>query len=215
MSEEFQFPFGGFIPIRPMSQEEVEAAKSQQERHEMEVSAFQHDWQRLIEDLSEDQLRTLRTMMHICGSQQNPSAFTFEAAITWQLKAAHGICATCGVNHDNELHDEVKNEVDKLTNEVDKLSSNPVPYELNYDVPFPEMSPGGAHYVVSEQDRIVMDEYHLDDVYDADSRDFLYFKCTGIKGSPGECGYQYATIADRVLKGPEECPGCYERIKHG
>lgn len=186
----FHIFFGGRQPTA----EEKEQMKRDTELASMEAFEFQHAWQRLIEELSLDQLRALKMMFHLAGSSDHQLAWQWEAMVAWEAKKRFGICMTCGVNHDEELRNETASIPAKMPSEQDD------PFSI---------------FTISDSDRELMEKYHLDDVYDEKSGAFLYFKCTGIQGMRGECGVTYPSLEDRLMKAPEECSGCHQRMMHG
>ena len=93
------FPFA----FQPPSEEEQAEMKKAHERHQMAVEEFKHSSQRMFEELSEDHLRTLKTMLHIIVDRtSDPIVAQWEGMVATYLKIKHGVCITCNVNHDHE-----------------------------------------------------------------------------------------------------------------
>lgn len=201
------FFFG--MPGREPTEEELAAAKAEQDRRQLEISAFQHDFQRLFDELPEDQLRTLRTMMQLatCEHGCNTPPTRWEAMIAWAMKVRFNVCVTCGVNHDTEVHapEPESDSHSTVSGEVLEQAAEVVN----------EAAAQQDLYGFTDEERALITKYHLDDIYEEGSGEFLYFACTGIDGMKGPCGVTYPTLADRMLKDPESCSGCFQRIMHG
>jgi hypothetical protein len=208
----------GFL-FQPPSEEEQRAMREAHERHEMHMDDFRHGFQRLFEELGEDQLGTLKMMFHLLCDRTNDSlAAHWEGMISWELKRRFGICVTCGKNHDEELTapteehplvKEAENTMRPLT-EAEKFFSTPEEIAADEDQTLPIFL--GS---LNEDQIALMKEYHLDDVYDGETQELLHFACTGIQGMKQGCGVTYPSIEDRMLKGPEECSGCFSRMAQG
>lgn len=205
-----QGPFYFGFPGQEPSAEDLARMKEAQDRREMEISAFQHDFQRLFEELPEEQLRVIRTMMQLVECEHNINAAKWEAMIAWAMKVRFGTCVTCGVNHDTELH-VPEHEPESGSDHVQVLVGEVLIEEAAKAVD-PEAD---DLFGFTDTQRGQMAEYHLDDVYDEDTGKLLYFACTGIEGMKGPCGVTYPSIEDRMLKPPESCSGCFQRMMHG
>lgn len=68
---------------------------------------------------------------------------------------------------------------------------------------------------LTDEQKKLMELYHLDDLREEGTGKLLRFKCTGISGMREGCGLTYETIEDRMLRGPETCSGCFIRMGHG
>lgn len=71
---------------------------------------------------------------------------------------------------------------------------------------------------IDGEQRLLMDLYGLDDVWDIEREVFLYFQCTQTPGCPSAgCGMQYFSIEDRMLRPPglDGCSGCQVKSAHG
>jgi hypothetical protein len=188
--------FFGF-PFQPPSEEEQEEMRQAHDRNQMALDEFRHSFQRLFDELDKDQLRTFATMLNlVVNATGSVLAASWEGMALQSLKTRYNVCIACGVNHDEEVH------VPPKAAEV-----GPEQKAQEADIPLP--------LAFTEQDHENMKKYHLDDVYDSDTKEFLYFVCTGIKGMKGPCGVTYPTIQDRMLNGPEHCSGCFARMSQG
>jgi hypothetical protein len=204
-------PMFGFF--QPPSEEEQKQMQEAFERHRMSVEEFQHSFQRLFEELDEDQLKTIRTAFHaLLDTTGSPLAGQWEGMVAWQLKTRFNICVTCGVDHDKELSDQ--------------NSHVNIPQEFLEVTPPEEVAPlvidkriaqdGLTIFApLSTEQRSLADKYHLDDLRDQDTNELLGFYCTGINGMKGPCGMKYPSIEDRMLREPEHCSGCFQRMAQG
>ena len=195
---------GFFQFFQPPSDEDRAAMQAAHDRMHMADEDFKHSTQRMFQELNLDNLKNLQAMLQVIQSRTgDPLVALWEGIIVTEMKYRFGICITCGVNHDEDLlGKQTETPAEEPPLSVDKLKVD------EEDTPLPSFG-------ISDEDRSKMEEYHLDDVYDSDSGQFLYFKCTGIKGSRGPCGVTYPSIEDRTLNPPEHCSGCFQRMMHG
>lgn len=77
------------------------------EQMRMQQVAFKHDMYRLFSELEEDQLQSLRSLLHVCADPDGGHAYAehFEGIAVGILHAKHGVCISCNVNHDKEASD--------------------------------------------------------------------------------------------------------------
>lgn len=190
------------IPIEPPTPEQLAEMEEAERRNEIARQDFRHSVQRLFEsELSEDQLRILRAMIFEVDHHDG-LADQWIGMISMVLKLKHNICITCGVNHDDEFQ------------EIQHDSKNALPKEA-----LPKAKPDSEkrleEFLSVDKHEAYMAEYHLEDVYDMDTRAFLHYRCTGIKGMKDGCGVTYPSLADRMKRKPEECSGCFQRMAQG
>lgn len=202
--------------FQPPSDEEKAAMQAAHDRMHMADQDFKHSTQRLFEELNHDQMRTLQAMLQVIQHRTNdPLVALWEGIVVTEMKHRFNICITCGVNHDEDIpRPEEETAGDENSTTDLKATSFSRTTELS-DLSADEEDTPLPTFGISDEDRIKMEEYHLDDVYDSDSGQFLYFKCTGITGTRGPCGVTYPSIEDRMLKPPEHCSGCFQRMMHG
>jgi hypothetical protein len=187
---------GPFFQFEPPSEEEQARINDLQEKNRMRLDEFYHAHQRLFEELDLDQLQSLKQMFNfIVQSTNSPMAASWEGMIAHALKVRFNICITCNVDHDKEV----------IIPEQSK-EQEPTPVPVAPPLPTDEIGKG---------DREIMKVYHLDDAYDDNSHKLIGFLCTGIEGANGPCGSMYPSIADRILRGPEHCEGCFIKMGHG
>jgi hypothetical protein len=92
---EFRFVFG------EPPEEIKEQMRAEYDRQQMLTVSMQHDLSRLFREQTQDNLRTMRFLMHVLA--QNPLAAAFyEGAVATLLEERFGMCA-CGDNHDADL----------------------------------------------------------------------------------------------------------------
>lgn len=222
----------GFFPFQPPSDEEQEEMKRAHERHQMAVEEFKHSSQRMFEELGEEHLRSLKTMLHIIVDRtSDPIVAQWEGIVTTYLKVKYGICITCGVNHEHEAPRPAvkpKQEEDPHFTCPDCGAKSYNPHDIKnkycgnchvfkgngYEVHGTDLQ---TPLIFPIKVRKEMEEYHIDDAYEESSEGLRFkgFACTGIKGMKDGCGVIYPSIEDRKLKGPEECSGCHRRMAQG
>jgi hypothetical protein len=98
---EHMHPSLAFIPFSAPTQEQIE-------RHQMAVTASQHETYRLFGELEVDQLKNLRLMLHVinCNTDgPNPTGEHFEGVASGVLFGKYNLCLACGVDHDKELNE--------------------------------------------------------------------------------------------------------------
>lgn len=214
---------GGWFPFQPPSQEEQREMRAEAERNAASADAFFHGFQRMLEESSEDDLITLRTMLQVVTQRTSDDlACRWHGMVMMALKSRFNICIHCGTNHDNEVprpekplfdkggtHPLLDLEAMRETLIEQSPGKPPQPFEDR------ERNSDGTIPFLPEE-REIMDEYHLDDSYEeADPPLFLGFRCTGIEGWNKPCGVVYPSLQDRMLNPPEKCSGCQTRMAHG
>lgn len=198
-------PMFGFF--QPPSEEEQQEMKEAYERHRMSIEEFQHAFQRLFDELKEDQLKTLQTAFQILMDPNNhATAGQWEGMVAWQRKVRYNICVTCGVNHDEELSPpphapDEDPKATELQQVIDPVLHDPDAIDL-----FADLTP---------DQRELANKYHIDDLRDSTTGELIGFYCTGINGMKEPCGMKYPSIKDRMLRGPEHCSGCFQRMAQG
>lgn len=186
-----------------LSEQQKKELQERYEKAEMFREEFRHAFQRLFEELNEDQLRTVHTMLRVLADAETPLiAAEWYGMSGWALKNRFNICVTCGINHDEEF------------------DSNVPHTTVTKNFPSESKSESPQHSTLSDtswtsEERELMEKYHLDDAYDEDTGKFLGFICTGIKGWDKPCGVRYPSIEDRMKREPESCSGCHQRMMHG
>lgn len=197
--------------------ENVHAAlQAAAERHSMMAEDYRHRIMDLFNTLDEEQLVSLKWMLHNI-TMESPSQLSamYEGQITVIMEKKFGLCAGCGINHEKEA----KALAAQSDPAVPTKATNPVDAEAREQLATPTEP---SKYVnqfgdLTEDDLRNMEIYHLDDVRDEENGyALLGFICTGIIGGPrGGCGMRYGSIADRMLRPPEECTGCFTKAAHG
>lgn len=158
----------------------------------MEAQQLRHAVYKLINDLDKDQIQTL-DMILLQIAQDSEYAHLLSGYIDGVLEAKFQICPACGEplsSHDPEsLLPPIENELET------KMKT-----------------------FISDEMRAQMNEYGLDDAWDIETEQFLYFVCTATEKCPDAgCGMHYSSIEDRMLRPPgvNGCGGCQLRSGHG
>lgn len=191
--------------------------EAQQDRHMMEASAFIHGVERLFNELGKDDLLIVRELIKSCSNEYN-SAY-FDGQVSSYVKVRFGICASCGVNHDEEQMPDLfqgtplTDELIETIKQVGMKGSIILPNDDEFTVERPVYSEDNPLHL-DEVKLTMMKEYHLEDAWDADTKVFLGFACTGVSGS-GPCGMIYQSIEDRMLREKDQCSGCSTKSRWG
>lgn len=228
------FGFFGPFAFHQPSEEEIAEMKAHQERAEMSQESFLHGFQRLFQELDQEQLQTLRTMFVM--APENPEAvMQWAGMVAMSLKVRFNICITCGVNHEEEILGKGTSDPSKIpdlitTDEGDAYFKYPDTGSNNLLTPedfqraldedgdaviFTSDEPLPVFHELTETEKRFMTLYHLDDLRDEDTHALLGFVCTGINGMKEPCGMRYPSIEDRMLNEPEYCSGCHQKMAHG
>jgi len=104
------------------------------------------------------------------------------------LQERHNVCAIHGVNHEEEALASLSPEGSTPTGDT----------ELSVPQPMLDKIEAG----LEELDRLMV-EYRVS------------FNETVEKFYCDDCGYMYPTIEDRMLKAPDDCPGCHLKASQG
>lgn len=89
----------GFINPDDIPPEVLNILRQQQDLHEMNHDDQSHQFLALIEELSEEQLITLRMLISLVGGHGSTIAWYFSGLITQRLRQISGVCL-CGKKHD-------------------------------------------------------------------------------------------------------------------
>lgn len=185
-----------------------EALRNQMDRAEMSAEATRHDLIRFFNELTSDQLVTMRTILHHCSSDESgryPSHL--EGFISGILQFKFEVCVGCGKKHDDpsallpnyvgkddpllksQPQDEGETQVvDDGTEQLSLFSDSELMADtmLEYDLRLP--NDGEVESLPSERPVI----------------------CNG-------CGALYQSLEDRMLRAPgvDGCYGCQHKAAHG
>ena len=210
------------VPFESLPPEWQEMLRRQQAMAEMSEDDMAHGIQTFMVELNEEQGLRLMQMLHRMGhSPEATMAHYWEGLLTGIRHMKFGFCTFHGVDHSKEMEDAmmppdpVKTHSPLVPPAGDK-DITPAQTDVGLKVFDHTVSGKTGLIAFSENDRALLNKYHLDDLYDQDSGKFVGFKCTGIVGGPPEgCGMIYASLDDRMLREPEECGGCFARTAHG
>lgn len=187
-------PSEGLPPFFIGTPENLEAMQRQmqeaQDRAMMAATAARHQITRFFDELSIEQMTTLRTILsHVQNQPQ--IAFFYDGIAAQTLNLKHNVCAGCGVDHDQE-------ELDALG----KLSNGETSKDRHPSVPAPS-DDEREKYVAA------MDHYGVEPLTD-DVDLYGPVRCKN-------CKKEYVNLADRMVDkpGPEGCEGCVLKTKFG
>jgi hypothetical protein len=175
------------------------------DRQHLEAQVTRNEVDRFMDELPLDDLVTLRVIIRHVAT--DPSNYGFFDGIIYTRLRKEGRCTTCGgPDHDHEALEslnsdegntgEIYKDVPGLTAAAEKLKDLPTVDAI--------MAESG----LSVEDYTHMTEYDLDDLRDSETGELLGFVCT-------RCGMVYPSIADRMLRRPDECSGCFRKAGHG
>jgi hypothetical protein len=199
------------------------------ERQEMEVEATRHDISRFFEELSDEQLITVRRLFGLIGGsgKKADSVANYYEGICSGLLSGRGLCMGCGKDHTKALlehdappteqSDQSAQEEDRIMLTTDELQDTLVePISVN-GVPW-EFDEKGM-IVLDDEQKAQMMEFGLDDAYITENGEtrFIGFACTRCTNSDGSPRRIFISIVDRMLRppGPEGCTACTEKAKWG
>lgn len=84
--------------------EDAQAAYNEAKaKADIDAAATQHAMVRLFEELSEDQMTSVKVLLNGCQADGSPSAFFYGGYLIAELQRRFGVCAGYGKNHDNEI----------------------------------------------------------------------------------------------------------------
>lgn len=199
---------------QPLPEEIEQALRRQQEHAEMHAEARGHEMLRFFEELTEDQLSQLRSILSACAVDDTGRyASHLEGFVNGVLQWKHGVCLGCGSKH-TDASDLIKETVPGGTlgkKEVDELNRVTDDGTEQLELSFEETA-------AQEQDRMsLMMGYS---VREPNQRDFQQ----GLIKMPDEkpvicegCGMLYQSLEDRMLRAPgvDGCQGCQHKAAHG
>ncbi len=188
--------------------------KAQLDRENMEIEVKAHMIERFVEELDEEQLLGLDALLKLMSRAPKYSIIYWRGRTEALLKERYNICAAHGVDHDKEaaaeMHPKEESTVAKGNEDAPMAatSEQAAGAELQRFDRELTFRPAMAGYEWLPQTVGIMIEYNLDDFYDEDTKEFVAFRCI-------KCGVEYPNIADRMLKPPDECHGCFQKAAHG
>lgn len=180
------------LPLPPEVKDAVERHITQQQ---MSVQSFRHDVQRLFEELDKEHLVTLRHLFnHLCIAEDGRYASYLEGIAATTLHHRFNVCASCGVNHDEELLKQPE-PVDEGTQE--SLFAAQASYTA--DELYRQFLQRCRDYGCKPTDKINQDDLNKTPV-----------ACQN-------CGKEYVSLEDRMIEPPgaEHCEGCVHKTKWG
>jgi len=175
-------------------------------QHEQQVMTAQYKrtaWKNLLNELSAEQLIVLKMVIDDCTEDRATPIF-MSGQISGIIQFVHGVCHDCGGKHDTEVvHRMVPvdgADIDGMMQHSPHTGDEPVAHQEKLS---PETDFGQE----------MMKKYSLDDLRTGTEEEpgpVIGFVCTN-------CGSNYASIEDRMLRppGPEGCGGCQQKAKWG
>lgn len=182
--------------------EEIQAAM---DRSEMQKDEFHHTLEGIWLSLTDDQLLTLSSYFHsICHSNDGMLHLSMVAGRLLQRRAERmKVCALDGKDHEAELK-EMSGQAEKPEKPVAK---KPIKERIiDEEAPLadwvePVQEGGDPRVLKAVETAGNMVKYHLE------------YKGNDLNCSL--CGYWYPSLEDRMMKSPEDCPGCHHKAKFG
>lgn len=202
MSENGSF-LGGLFGGEPPP-EMLAVMRARREAHFMHLEDTRNKMEGLFEDLPVEQLAILRELLYEIASAGPTAQAIAEYWMGWAsagLKFKHGVCSGCGLNHEDDALKDLVKEAAPAGDEAVVIQ--------------PVVDLANKFRDMTEEELQLMREYHLDDARVEGTNELVGFICTGIVGCPGGCGIVYPSIEDRMLRGPEDCHGCFNKAAHG
>ena len=181
----------GFMNINPEdlpepARTEFLNAKAAQERAHMEAIDRAHRVESFVYGLNQENLFALSLLLDQLLASGKRGTMFWSGQVTALLQDRHNVCAIHGVDH----------EAEGLASLVTEEGSTPIGDSLTVK---------GAERIfqaIEENDERMV-KYRVS--FDPDQNRFF---CD-------DCGYMYPTIEDRMLKEPDDCPGCIARAGQG
>jgi len=233
-------PFAFMIP-----NEDPEELKRQHDRAQMAAVAVRHGIDRMINGLDLDDLVSLGQLLrHISDGENYKTAVYFEGRISEKLQSKFNVCPSCGVDHDQEMKDQLDEASKSASTEPSSFKQGVMDALKTSDEAGINKALGDAmiRYIADNKpnidpdwilenlvgykveppstilERDMMALYNLDDLWERDMK-------AGVdpQSVPAEfrgyicngCGQRYMSIQDRMLINVDACKGCMVKSAHG
>jgi hypothetical protein len=213
------------IPMPEALRQQFAEAQSEQDRQNLANTAFRHDVHRMVKEMPEPHLVTLKGLLNIMAqTTQSIQAAFLEGVLVAACENRFGICPACGIKHDAEFDHllnatreqmQAEGEIGAPNQAVGQAQAQehqagPQPGQATDDSPpaRPDDDDLRTTFALAE-------EYGLS-YYPPGSPAVL----DGLK-PPGwscdNCGAQYVSPQDRALKpkGVNGCSGCQQKAAWG
>lgn len=93
----FVFPFGD---VPEEAKQQIEKWQAEQHQRQMATELGRHELVRVVEELDDEQLKTLKTLLgQIAQAPDARAAAFFWHGFAVCLSHTRGVCAACGTNH--------------------------------------------------------------------------------------------------------------------
>jgi hypothetical protein len=151
----------------------------------MQRAANFHEIQEFLNSLNKEQLETLEMLMFSCASEPGGLVAAAHHGMVKQVLQYKFGVCTCGLEHETAE--------DLLKDDAESPHPNGPTEEYSEPPVITQMRKGAAE---------LMEEYHLATVFGG------ALVCTN-------CGLEYPSLKDRMLKGPDDCHGCHLKAAQG
>lgn len=233
-----QFSFGMLDPENLPEGMPEELKQRIREHHEMhlrqrEMVRMQRDQLESIwDELSLDHLMVIRRLLSGLSDDSGPFlANYYEGIARTHVKFRFGVCGDCGQDHkeaealgidphtlapvqEKNVVTDADEFLRSMTENADSAEQGSEQAEEGGGAPVEKpVTPDASapwRIELTPTQLAQMAEYNIDDTYNQDTKEFMYFACLN-------CGMQYPSIEDRMLKPPgvEGCSGCQQKAKWG
>jgi len=163
-------------------------------RNRMESEVKSHQVKNLFTELPKDQLLALNLLLETISRVEDPGAMAayYNGHATAIIEMKYNVCSSHGVNHAEEALEEFKKSTGDIS--IDKGSTPTRDDDTEEQSDF-EFTQTRVNYNM-ELYRLKIDE----------STGKLVCK---------DCGLEYVSLEDRMVKSPDDCHGCYIKSAHG
>lgn len=195
------FAFG----IEPPTPEQIEEHKKMSQMHNAHVEASQQAIYEFIRSMKPEQLVTFRTILADIENVEVKGMY--DGLAQGALIFVHGVCKDCGIDHTEEEMEKLVSRVSatkpdspSLQSEIDKEKA-----KRHLDIE-KARNMGEAVELMNREIEAKLKEYNVE-MNDDDEND-IRVMCMG-------CRTIYPSLADRMLKQPNDCSGCHQKAKFG
>lgn len=176
------------LPIPPQIQQMFAA---QQDHAQMHYDEATHSLYRMLDEVSVEHLKLFKLLLHNLGDAPQALGY-WEGLISFKVAERAKTCLACGLNHDEQAAAMIEAERAAMAAEQPVAS---------------------VEAVNLMQHQALMAEFHVAPVLDDQPYGKVY--CTGIFPDERPCGMTHPDLADRMVKRPDECSGCFARAGQG
>jgi len=192
-----------FFNPADIPEEERLRMQREHDRRIMEMQDYRHSVHSFFAELSVEQMTLMRRLLSDLGNDDSGKLCNyFEGVTVGILESKFNVCPSCGVNHDMEFLESLNKDDDALdvdepepaeTSEMDFKSEEPTK---------PEKSLKELQAAAEARRQSKLDEYNLS-------------RGLGSQVICKNCSMIYPSLKDRMLREPDQCPGCEQKSKWG